>query len=234
MNIWDDGYPVGGNFWSDYNGTDIYHGSYQNETGSDGIGDTAYFIDTYNPDHYPLVKPYPWEPHDVGVTYIGRVRYPDIVAFRTFIWRGFTLRFDTFLMNYGNSSENLNVTAYANGTVIDQRINVTIGERNSTVLSLRWDSTGFPIGFHNITVYVEPVQGETDITDNARSVWMFVYTVGDLNGDGKVDIKDVSAVAKAFGQTVPPISPNLDANEDWKIDIRDISIVAKHFGEHYP
>jgi len=233
-NVWDDGYSSGGNFWNDYDGTDLYHGPYQNETFSDGIGDSAYVIDVNNTDQYPLAKPYPWEPHDVGVTYIGRVRYPDVVVFRSFIWRGVTLRFDTFIMNYGNSSENLNVTAYANSTVIDQRINVTLEEHNSTILTLEWNSTGFPIGFYNITVHVEPVQGETEITDNARSVWMFVYTVGDLNGDGKVDIKDVSSVAKAFGQKVPPISPDLDINEDWKIDIRDISYVAKHFGEHYP
>jgi len=41
VNIWDDGYPSGGNYWSDYNGTDLHWGSGQNETGSDGIGDTA-------------------------------------------------------------------------------------------------------------------------------------------------------------------------------------------------
>jgi parallel beta-helix repeat protein len=53
-NVWDDGYPSGGNYWSDYNGTDIHSGPYQNETGSDGIGDTPYVIDANNKDGYPL------------------------------------------------------------------------------------------------------------------------------------------------------------------------------------
>jgi parallel beta-helix repeat protein len=56
-NTWDDGYPSGGNYWNDYNGTDLYGGPYQNETGSDGIGDTPYAIDANNRDGYPLVVP---------------------------------------------------------------------------------------------------------------------------------------------------------------------------------
>lgn len=57
---WDNGYPSGGNYWSNYDGTDLYSGPYQNETGSDGIGDTSYVIDEINSDRYPLMKP--WRP----------------------------------------------------------------------------------------------------------------------------------------------------------------------------
>ncbi|MDH5438204.1 MAG: right-handed parallel beta-helix repeat-containing protein [Candidatus Bathyarchaeota archaeon] len=58
--IWDDGYPSGGNYWSDYSGIDLFKGLYQNETGSDGIGDTPYVVDENNQDNYPLVEP--WSP----------------------------------------------------------------------------------------------------------------------------------------------------------------------------
>jgi parallel beta-helix repeat protein len=56
--IWDNGYPSGGNYWSDYNGGDLYRGSYQNETGSDGVGDSSYIIDENNIDRYPLMGPF--------------------------------------------------------------------------------------------------------------------------------------------------------------------------------
>lgn len=56
-NVWDDGYLSGGNYWSDYSGTDLYSGPYQNETGNDGIGDTPLIIDSSNIDNYPLVSP---------------------------------------------------------------------------------------------------------------------------------------------------------------------------------
>jgi parallel beta-helix repeat protein len=48
-NIWDNGPPYKGNYWSDYNGTDANH---------DGIGDTPYIIDANNTDHYPLITLY--------------------------------------------------------------------------------------------------------------------------------------------------------------------------------
>lgn len=57
INVWDNGYPSGGNYWSDYTGLDLYGGPYQNETWSDGIGDTPYVIDANNIDHYPLMNP---------------------------------------------------------------------------------------------------------------------------------------------------------------------------------
>jgi parallel beta-helix repeat protein len=56
INVWDDGYPSGGNYWSDYSGVDLYSGPYQNETGGDGIVDTPYFIGANNVDKYPLMS----------------------------------------------------------------------------------------------------------------------------------------------------------------------------------
>jgi parallel beta-helix repeat protein len=57
-NTWDNGYPSGGNYWSDYDGTDLLCGPYQNTTSSyesDGIGDTSYNIDENNQDNYPFM-----------------------------------------------------------------------------------------------------------------------------------------------------------------------------------
>jgi len=54
MDIWDDGYPSGGNYWSDYVGVDVKSGPNQDLPGSDGLGDTPYNIDASNTDHYPL------------------------------------------------------------------------------------------------------------------------------------------------------------------------------------
>jgi parallel beta-helix repeat protein len=57
-NFWDNGYPSGGNYWSDYTGQDTKRGPNQDIPGSDGIGDTPYEIDSDSRDNYPLMEPY--------------------------------------------------------------------------------------------------------------------------------------------------------------------------------
>lgn len=56
-NKWHGRWNVTGNYWSDYTGDDENSGLYQNETGSDSIGDTSYIIDENSQDNYPLMAP---------------------------------------------------------------------------------------------------------------------------------------------------------------------------------
>jgi parallel beta-helix repeat protein len=71
INIWDDGYPSGGNYWGDYTGADEKSGPNQDQPGSDGIGDTPYVIDANNRDRYPLMKP--WRQIERRTTIFGRI-----------------------------------------------------------------------------------------------------------------------------------------------------------------
>ena len=59
INFWDNGYPSGGNHWSDYIGVDDFSGPNQDIPGSDGIGDTNYtnIESGNNVDNYPLMDP---------------------------------------------------------------------------------------------------------------------------------------------------------------------------------
>lgn len=65
---------------------------------------------------------------------------------------------------------------------------------------------------------------------------------GDVNGDGKVDNKDLGIISKAFGSCGPgymyagsPAHPRwnqaADLNGDNKVNIRDLAIVALNYGK---
>jgi parallel beta-helix repeat protein len=116
INTWDDGYPSGGNYWSDYTSTDFYSGPYQNVTGSDGIGDTSYIIPgrsgtPNNVDYYPLMNPY----IAGDVDYNGIVNSSDLSA---------------LAQSYGAVSESTNWNARADNNfdgIIDVRDLFTLG-----------------------------------------------------------------------------------------------------------
>jgi len=62
FNDWNETYPTGGNYWDDYSGPDIYSGPTQTDPGSDGFGDSPYYVSSAkappNNDWYPLM--WPW------------------------------------------------------------------------------------------------------------------------------------------------------------------------------
>lgn len=55
-NLWDEGYPEGGNYWDSYTNVDEKSGPHQDEPGSDGIGDVPWTVDENNVDNYPLMN----------------------------------------------------------------------------------------------------------------------------------------------------------------------------------
>jgi hypothetical protein len=75
-----------------------------------------------------------------------------------------------------------------------------------------------------------------DVIFNARK-----YFVGDMNEDGKVDMKDIAYIARRLQTT--PASPLWDPKADitgpmgvpdGKVDMRDLSLAARNFGKKAP
>jgi parallel beta-helix repeat protein len=160
MNVWDDGYPSGGNYWSDCNGTDLYSGAHQNETGSDGICDASYVIDSNNIDNYPLVQPFP--AHNIAVNTLTATQ----------ICKGYGYLTTLIVTDKGDFAEVFNITVYANFTdtgnvtAIAAFKNVSLNSRDSAVLTFMWDTLGFALGDYIIIAVATPVQGETNVADN--------------------------------------------------------------------
>jgi len=225
---WDDVYPSGGNYWSDYTGVDFYRGPYQNETGSDGIGDTAYTITPYVRDNYPLMKPFPWHAHDIALTRLA--------TSKTVVDEGSDLNVSVMTFNYGNTTENFNVTVYANTTTIATFTNITLERRNSTTINFTWNTSGFAKGNYTLRAYASPVQNETDTTDNTRIDSQICITIlGDVNGDRTINFLDAILLGVAYNSepTEPNWNPNADLNNDNVVNFLDAIILGANFGQSW-
>jgi len=73
VSFWDNGYPSGGNYWSDYTGVDA---------DGDGIGDTPNIIDADNQDRYPLMNP--WGAGTPVASFVWSPSIPEVDELVTF------------------------------------------------------------------------------------------------------------------------------------------------------
>ena len=89
--------------------------------------------------------------------------------------------------------------------------------------------TSIPVWLGNYTVYARTYY---DFMVSSSTATFTVVLTGDLNHDGKIDMKDIAAVAKAFGTHPgdPLWNPAADLNLDGKVDMKDVATVAKAFG----
>jgi hypothetical protein len=179
--------------------------------------------------------------HTVTAYYTSSGAVPDIATVnvtcsKTTVGQGYAVAINVTVENHGVDAESFNLTVYANTTVVAFQT-VTLESGNSTTVTIVWNTTGFGIGNYTVSAYAEPVPGETNTADNTFNDGVVNVSIqGDVNGDRRVDMKDIGYIARRF--LVPASDPlwdsNADINGDGKIDMKDIGIAAKHFAEHYP
>jgi len=149
-NIYDSGYPSGGNYWSDYIGVDLYGGPNQNITGNDGIGDTPYIINSNNIDGYPLMAPF--KAFEAGV-WNGRAYNVDVVSNSTV---------SDFRFNVDQKSIDFNVTG-DDGTIGFCRVAIP--------KSLLWVDDGW-----TILINSQPITDYTRFEDENYTYIYFTYS----------------------------------------------------------
>jgi len=139
--------------------------------------------------------------------------------------------------NLGNFTASFSVTLYYDSNEIATQAVADLGPSSSRLLTFTWNTTLIPKGNYTISAYAPPVIGENNVANN-RLVdgWVVVTILGDVTGDGRVDILDIFVVAKAFGSKrgEPRYDPNADLDNNGEVNILDIFKVAKEFGKKDP
>jgi hypothetical protein len=178
-----------------------------------------------------------WQ-HDVALI--------DVSPSQTWVYQSRTVKFNVTVTNKGDFIEDVTIILYYNisagETIGNETIDNLLLNENRTV-TLVWVTTGvIPCRNYTITAVASIAYLDADPTDNTLADGKVkVRILGDINGDGKVDIRDIGSVAKAFGSfgsdlypgspPRPNWNPNCDMNGDNKIDIRDIAAAVRNFGK---
>ena|GEM_PF-1566930 len=191
INVWDNGYPSGGNYWSNYNGTDQFSGPYQNETGSDGIGDTPHVINSDNQDNYPLMTP-------VSVFEIDQILLSDN---RCDVGAPQTISFHARWLNGSDVSGGIvyvNGTEYVTNSTGWVSLNVvydTVGERVWTIT----ESESFSIIWDRVKIVDGNVsRAETKVTETETVWFKAVYEYDSAVFDGTKGTLYVNASAMTW------------------------------------
>jgi len=167
-NSWDNGYPLGGNYWSDYEGVDERIGPYQNESGIDGIGDTPYIINEDNIDHYPLMKP-------IQSIYARPPTFviTDLNVSSNIVEIDQTVTISVNVTNTGDREGSCTINLKINNVTVDSK-NVTLMGKESKIVAFSW--TAKEPGIY--VVEIAGLKAEIKVKKPA----MFVFT------DLKIDV----------------------------------------------
>jgi len=169
--------------------------------------------------------------HDVAVI--------NIAADRTWVYQGHKATINVTVSNHGDYDETTKVTLYYNITA-DQVVGtqaIMLRKGESQKLTFVWDTTKVPY-CHNYTMTATAtiVPTESHPSDNLLEDGKIkVRILGDVDGNGLVNMLDLQAEAANFGMMEGISSewnPDLDMNQDHIVNILDLFITATNFGKN--
>jgi PKD repeat protein len=185
--------------------------------------------------------------HDVAMTNVTVVvpHCASKVGNNLWVFQGLPVYINATVSNDGDFDENVTVTLYYNVTASEMvgAQNVTLSPGQNDTVAFMWDTADVPYNQNYTMTAVATIPIDNNPADNILACEpITVRIVGDINGDGTVDGKDISILARSFGSygpnylsqgSAPSPTWNLDAdiNGDDVVDGRDLVLVARNFGK---
>jgi hypothetical protein len=173
-------------------------------------------------------------------TLIRDVAIVDVkVTSNNVVYAGRIVTINVTAMNRGNmTTETFDVTAYYDANPIGTQ-SITLGPWSNGTLIFYWNTSGLtPCDNFTISAYAHPVPYEINLgNNNFVDGWVMIKMLGDIDGDGDVDIYDVVATVNAYGSKPgdPNWNPDCDLAQPWDfINIFDIVTVCSMYGKSCP
>jgi len=158
-----------------------------------------------------------------------------VVPSRSWVYQGWQLNINATAKNLGNNSQTFNVALYYDNSLIETKQVVNLAPSAEITLTFTWNTSAVaPCHNYTITGKIAILPWEFNATNNIYIDGnVKVRFMGDVDGNGQVDIFDVRLIAECFGSYPgnPRWNPDYDLNQSGGIDIFDIRLAAKNFGK---
>lgn|GEM_PF-3101583 len=178
-----------------------------------------------SPGSYYILGEVPSYGLEAGPVEVNLDQQPlSLVPLKTVVGQGYNLILNVSIMNLNETPEVFDVTLLSNATAIGTETGVNVS-KGTSILSFTWNTANFKLGNYDLNV----LAGNLSVTSSV------VLTIpGDINGDFKVDMKDIALATRCFGSTPNSSNwnPNADINNDGTVNMKDIAIVARNVGSH--
>jgi len=122
---------------------------------------------------------------NIIVTVAGQpnIAVKDLTPLETSAKRGSILYLNATVANEGYFVETVNITLYANSTIVGTQ-NITLTGRSENTVIFIWNTTNSLTGNYTISAYTWPVPGETDTADNTFFDGLVVIVPATTGGGG--------------------------------------------------
>jgi PKD repeat protein len=164
----------------------------------------------------------------------------DVTPSRSWVFANVPVNINVTAKNIGETTETFNVSVYYDANLIGTQTILDLTPTTEITLTFTWNTTGLPL-CTNYTISAEATEipFEYNITNNILVDGIVeIRLLGDLTGDGIVDMRDVAIAAKAFGSYPghPRWNPEADITgteylvPDNRVDMRDVALITSNFG----
>jgi len=171
--------------------------------------------------------------HGIFIGLIRDVAVIAVVPELNIAYENWTINVFVTVKNKGNVSETFDVKIYYDGNLGGIATVTDLPPNEETNVTIAWNTTGVPC-CHNYTISASagPVPYEFNLADNSRDDGKVkIRIMGDINGNGIVDMLDIGLACDAYGSFPGDSNWNFyaDLNRDGTVDLRDIGITCNNY-----
>jgi hypothetical protein len=158
----------------------------------------------------------------------------EITLSKSAVYPGKNVTANVVAGNVGDLPSSFNVTLYIGSSEIGIKEIINLPPNATITLTFTINTTGLqPCTNYTVRAVASKALYEIELSNNELNAYLKIKKIGDINGDGIVDVYDVTAACISYGSKVgdPNWNEEVDLAPEWGlIDIFDLVTITMNYG----